>query len=524
MNKQTLKQLTDAHSWLGLIISGALMIVFVCGSLSFFKHNIHAWEQYHHQDKKLSDTILSPAEITKIILDRNYNIPADHRVLLIFPSDNTPYYQAYFSTETEDGQHQRFQLFLDPDTGKELDETKQNYYLAEYLYKLHIDLNIPAGKEIIGIVSLIFLVIIFSGILIHLRKLIKYFYQYRTKKTKDAYLDGHNLIGVTSLPYTFIYALTGVMFNLSILFQAGFGYLVYQGDIDALSQTSGFTSPTNIQTSGQPMNWQDIDLAVDDANQKLSGAKVYLAKIFAFGDENAQVELRLVDTNSVTERLTITYPLKNYQESSQVHVLDNPVQGTFHILKQLHYGNFGGFTLLIVYFLLGISCCYLILSGNLIWLEKRAIHRNKDKRKSLHFVQSMTLCLSIGCLIAVALCFVGTRFLPMHLARTDFLPYLFTAGLAFSFTHAFIVKNSRLVMQQQAIAAALLFMLCPIFDALILLLNGSSQGSLTDMLLVNFICLSISGFCFLFAYIKQIKPPGFNPSITTLPTEILNKG
>lgn len=502
MNKQTLKQLTNAHSWLGLIISGALMIVFLCGSLSFFKSNIYSWEQYHQQNKSLSDTILSPSDITKIILDRDYKIPIDHRVMVIFPTDESPQYQAFFSTEETDGSHKRYRLYFDPETGKELNKASQNYYLANFLYKLHIDLNIPAGTEIVGIVSLIFFVIVFSGILIHLRKLIKYFYQYRLNKAKDTYLDGHNLIGVTSLPYTFMYALTGVMFNLSILFQASFGYLVFQGDIDALSNTSGFVAPTNIEPSDNPMNWRALDEAVEHANRQLPGAKVYLAKIFGFGDKNAKVELRLVDTSSITERLTLTYPLKDYQNVASKHVMENPVQGTYHVLKQLHYGTFGGITLQFVYFFLGLGCCYLILSGNLIWLEKRAVNR-KQSQRSLAFVSAMTLCLSIGTLIAVALCFVATRFLPDTFARTEFLPYLFSAGLIFSFIHALAIKNSRKVMRQQAIFTAVLFATFPIYDTVKILFGDITHGSLINLMFVNFISLLVSIFCLLFAYKKQ---------------------
>jgi len=502
MNKQTLKQLTSAHSWLGLIISGALMIVFLCGSLSFFRSNIYSWEQYHQQDKSLPENILSPSDMTKIIIDRNYKIPIDHRVMLIFPTNESPQYQAFFSTEETDGSHKRYRLYFDPETGNELNKASQNYYLADFLYKLHIDLNIPAGTEIVGIVSVIFLVIIFSGILIHLRKLIKYFYQYRLTKAKDTYLDGHNLIGVTSLPYTFMYALTGVMFNLSILFQASFGYLVFQGDIDALSNTSGFVAPTNIEPSHEPMNWQALDKTIKHANQQLPGAKVYLAKIFGFGDENAQVELRLVDTSSITERLTLTYPLKNYQNVQSKHVTDNPVQGTYHILKQLHYGSFGGITLQFIYFFLGLGCCYLILSGNLIWLEKRALNR-KQSQRSLALVSAMTLCLSIGTLISVALCFVATRFVPDTFARTEFLPYLFSAGLIFSFIHALAIKNSRKVMVQQAVFTAVLFATFPIYDTLIIILGGTTHGSLINLMFVNFVSLLVSAFCLAFAYQKR---------------------
>jgi len=503
MNKHTQKQLTDAHSWLGIILSGALMIIFLCGTLSFFKTNIHAWEQYHQQEKVLAEDILSPAEIAKIIMVRNYNIPADHRMLLLFPSEESPQYQAIFKTEESNGDHKRYRLYFDPETGAELDAASSRFYLANFLYKLHIDLNLPAGTQIVGIVSLLFFVIVFSGILIHLRKMIKYFYQYRMNKAKDTYLDGHNLIGVTSLPYTFIYALTGVMFNLSILFQAGFGYLVFNGDLEALAETTGFSAPSNIELTGQPMEWQHITPAIAHANQQLPGTKVYLAKIYGFGDKNAQMQLRLVNTNSVTERLTLDYPLNNYIDVSQTHVMDNPVQGAYHVLKQLHYGSFGGVTLQFIYFFLGLGCCYLILSGNLIWLEKRAMSRKENQQRSLGFVRAMTLCLSIGCLISVAMCFVATRFLPDTLAKSEVLPYLFSAGLILSFIHALSLRSSRKVMVQQAVLAGVLFSICPISDSYKILINDISVGSLLNLMLVNFIALLVSAFCLLFAYHKQ---------------------
>jgi len=502
MNKNTLKQLTVAHSWLGLVISGALMVVFLCGTLSFFKANIHAWEQYHHYNSALPTNMLSPGEISKIIIERNYNIPSDHRVMVLFPTEDSPQYQVFFSTEGDNGEHKRHRLFFDPQTGEQLADLNSRYYLSDFLYKLHIDLNIPAGKEIVGIVSLLFFVIVISGVLIHLKKLIKYFYQYRLKRNKDTYLDGHNLIGVTSLPYTFMYALTGVMFNLSILYQASFGVFVFQGNIDKLAETSGFVAPTNVALSGEPMQWRAIDLAVDHASKQLPKSKVYVAKIWGFGDKNAQMQLRLINANSVTERLTIDYPLDNYLNHNTVHVMENPVQGTYHILKQLHYGNFGGLTLQFIYFFLGLACCYLILSGNLIWLEKRASSR-KQSQRNLKFVHAMTLSLSIGTLISVALCFIGSRFLPEAFARIDALPYLFSVGLVFSFMHAYLVNNSRSVMSQQACVAGILFALCPLYDLIHIVMTEISQGSLINLILVNVISLIVSLFCLWFSYHKH---------------------
>jgi len=48
MNKEFLKRITDAHSWLGLIISGLLFVVFFAGSVALFRAEISQWSMQPH--------------------------------------------------------------------------------------------------------------------------------------------------------------------------------------------------------------------------------------------------------------------------------------------------------------------------------------------------------------------------------------------------------------------------------------------------------------------------------------------
>ncbi len=43
MNKEFLKGITEAHSWLGLIISGLLFVVFFAGAIALFRAEITQW-------------------------------------------------------------------------------------------------------------------------------------------------------------------------------------------------------------------------------------------------------------------------------------------------------------------------------------------------------------------------------------------------------------------------------------------------------------------------------------------------
>ena len=63
MDKQALKNLTSAHSWLGLIISTVLYIVFLAGSFSFFLSDLDQWEHGAHFPNKKADHFISAQQV-----------------------------------------------------------------------------------------------------------------------------------------------------------------------------------------------------------------------------------------------------------------------------------------------------------------------------------------------------------------------------------------------------------------------------------------------------------------------------
>ncbi|MBE0369981.1 PepSY-associated TM helix domain-containing protein [Pseudoalteromonas aurantia] len=500
MNKTTLKNLTHAHAWLGLIISGVLMIVFVCGSISLFRHNIIHWDSQYHAPDPLSEQIVPISTILDKIATQEHNIPAHHGVLISIPQSDQPYYYTAFETETADGLHIDHQLNFDANTGQLLPYNGEDFYLSDMLYLLHISLLLPYGTEIVGVITLLFFVMVMSGICIVLKKLVSHFYQYRLNKNKDIYHDGHTLIGVSSLPFTFIFALTGVMFNLSIVLQAGFGFAVFKGDIPALIKTAGFFGQPNVEYSGNPVSNTHANTIIKDVQEKYPNHKIARLNFFAMGDENGEVEVRLIEHNALIPTTHVIYSLKDASLISEYHAQQAPTAATYTVLSSLHFGEFGGITLKFIYFILGLGCCYLILTGNLLWLEKRENNRQQSKR-GLAFVKAMTLALSTGTLIAVACSFIGARFAPFSWTRTDLLPTLFFCAIGISLLHALFNsmqrKAIRQAMVQQLLAAAVLFAICPFYDLIQVLFGHAPHPYLLlDVILVNCALLLVALFCF----------------------------
>jgi uncharacterized iron-regulated membrane protein len=519
MNKSTLKNLTHAHAWLGLIISGVLMIVFVCGSLSFFRYNIVQWDSQYHAPAPLAGEVAPIATILDNISAHNYTIPAHHNLLISLPTEEKPYYYTAFETETDDGHHQDYQLNFDANTGEQLPINTEQFYLSDMLYMLHISLLLPYGTEIVGVITLLFFVMVLSGICMVLKKLVSHFYQYRLKRNKDTYLDGHTLIGISSLPFTFIFALTGVMFNLSILLQAGFGFAVFKGDIPALIKTAGFFDLPHVEESGNSISNNSIDVIVKKVRADYPEHKIVAVNLYGAGDENGVAEIRLQKHHDLIPTTHVTYALKDATKLADYNAIEAPAAATYTTLSSLHFGEFGGITLKFVYFILGLGCCYLILSGNLIWLEKRENNRQQSKR-GLAFVKAMTLALSTGTLIAVACSFVGTRFAPLSWPRTELLPTLFFCAIGISLIHALFnsIKRQaiRRAMVQQLVCAAILFAVCPLYD-LIQVVSGYTPHAYLqlDVFLVNAALLLTALFCFsLGKYQHATRPSTTEESLT----------
>jgi len=440
MKKETLSALTNAHAWVGLVISTALFIIFLAGSFSLFRENIAQWELDPHLPLNTVDVTASADDVIKSVVTE-YKLEETHFFRLRFPTDSKPYYQVSFEDHDESGKEVYRGLVVSAQTG-EIVANDYNFILADFLYRLHVDLKIPtAGKYIVGIVTLFFFVALISGVLIHWRKIVKNFYMYRTEKTKDKYLDGHNLMGVMGLPFHIMYAITGLIFNLVIVYQIAYALVLYGGDQGALLKDAGYNQP-HINEVGKHIEMTGFDTLYLRAKNTLGEEDLSYLAVEHFGDESAMVSFSASDSSAFGVRKEVIYRVST---GEQLYLTldnhDNAVRSGLRFLQTLHFGDFAGYGLKIVFFILGIGTCYIILTGNLMWIAKR----EKNKRQNalgLHIVRAMTSGGFIGSMAGVAASFLAARlFEPDMIERGAMVQNVFGITLLFCVVAAFFVKN-----------------------------------------------------------------------------------
>src|SRR5690606_12852084 len=177
-------------------------------SFSFFRDEIANW-QYGHTTEVLDEI---PADINSVIaemgpgsklfgrditISRYYNerkinvsIGASKDTLVMENEGQGSFY--YY--DTKNGKHSNYQ---------------EKYSLGEFLYRLQFldQIPYPYGRYLAGLVAFFFLFAIFTGIVVHWKKIVSNFYLFLpSAKLKTLWTDSHTALGVSGLPFLLVKA------------------------------------------------------------------------------------------------------------------------------------------------------------------------------------------------------------------------------------------------------------------------------------------------------------------------------
>lgn len=464
--------LIDAHSWVGLVVSVPLFVVFWAGSLALFRVELGTWAEAPHYEVSMGavSTGTGRAPLQAIVEDKlqTYDLNTEEHLSVVLASDRMPYHRMYIDLRPEEGYEgpeQLADLTIDPVTGATLAD-EHRFEFADFLYELHVDLRLPMGVYLVGFITLFFLVLILTGVLIHARKLVRNFFAYRRNRNRTKLLDIHNVIGVITLPYALMFAITGLVFNLSLLFQIASVLLVYQGDAEQLFSDAGFYSPEQV-LSGEPLDMGNAYQLIDETAVEYGSTPDYV-QFFNYGDENAVVRVTGRQSDGFANRYEVYYRVVDGT------VLDRQDAGNYNVLQRginivaaLHFGSFSGLDLRFLYFVLGIGVAGMILVGNLLWVDKRSKQKNQGP-KALHFVTRLTLGTMCGIILATAAGFFAERVFPEMLdARNDWVKGVFLASWAVSALIAFPITDARNYVRRTVQATAALLMVTVVCDWLL---------------------------------------------------------
>lgn len=484
MKSETLKSALNAHGWVGLIISLPLFIVFWAGAITLFHPEMMQWAQLPNYTIDVSAKEKQQQVSYNELIEQQiqeYSLLPDARISLQIPTEKSPYLKIGFrapidtplekiqpESQTESNEElkkiktERKKLLIDPYTGEIFTDHNQ-FGLADFLYELHYNLQIPQGSYIVGVITLFLFVIIITGVVVQLKNIVKNFFLYRKDQTTRSKMnDLHNVIGVISLPYAAMYAITGIMLNLLVLVQIPSVFFLYDGDLNAISKDAGVYNFRG-EASGEAAQMPVLENFILDHNRQYNGIATRLTA-YNYGDKNAVFQIRGLYNDGFNKAFTHFYEVSTNSFPPEMNISDDNVFLTGIImLYSMHFANYAGTDMRLLYFILAIAFCGMIVAGNVLWIVKR--QKKNNNPKTLAFTRGATLGACLGVITATAFAILLERVLPESvIEREHLIEYAFGIVLLIITCAGFFANRLKPFIGFNFIASAVFLIITLVYE------------------------------------------------------------
>lgn len=392
--------MTWLHDWSGLIIGWLLFAIALAGTLSVFRAEIGDWMR-PEATQGVADPAASGAAAVRWLSTHAAQSPS----WFIQPADgrSTTSYAVW-----SDGVQGFRQKWLDAKTGSP--GGIRDTLGGDFYYRLHFELQLPYpwGRILSASAAIVMLLAIITGIVAHKRFFMDFF-TFRPGKGQRSWLDAHNLLAVTALPFHIMIAFTGALTLANLVMPWG-GLSAYRGDEAALRRDL-YPAEVDRPATGVEASLAPIEPMLREAERRFHGG-LFEINVFNQGDKAAVISvLRAEDARIGIQRGVLTFdgPTGRLIAAHEEH---RPALRTFNFLYALHTARFAELLTRWLYFLSGLAMTAMIGAGLLLWTAKR-----RDRRQGFGFalVDRLNVGFVGGTGLAFATFLLANRLLPADL-------------------------------------------------------------------------------------------------------------
>lgn len=463
------------HTVSGIVISVVLFVIFFAGSFSFFRDEIINWERDESASISREIDLNYDAALKK--LDKEYILHGRNITISKHSNERRVNIYAEGTKDTLAPAKQKEGSFFYLDTKNYKTSTyEESYSLGEFLYRLHFLAQIPypVGYYLSGFIALFFLFAIVTGVLLHWKKIVPNFYVFRPKeKLKTLWTDSHTALGMIGLPFQFVYAVTGAFFMIKLLIVAPAVMALYKGDQNKLYKELEYTDPEFKFDNKKLATPFSINQLVSKAKSNWKDFEITRVMIHNYGDTNMHllVEGELLSTKKFTGIGKVVYCIADGKEVARKNpeTQNNYLDAVKNVLYRIHFGDYGGYALKIVSFILGIITCFVIISGVMIWLIARDKKNMQEKKRRFNEgVVRIYLAICLSMYPITALAFIASKLLyPLTQSNLYSIYFIGWLMLAIFFI---IKKNNAFTNKLCLISGSVLGFLIPV-------VNGTVTGN-----------------------------------------------
>lgn len=431
------------HTWTGIVAGMTLFIAFYAGAITVFKEPLARWASapvsagapaQAHNPLPLQDM---PALIARTLVAHPQ--AGKDFVLHLHSDEYRPPALAWSEREDEDNDHDQlltrhYRATLDA-TGIAQVQPAHPSKLAEFIDVLHRVVGLPldtdANRWLMGAVAILYAVALVSGVVVLLPSLVKDLFALRAgKNAKRLWLDAHNVVGLFSLPFHIVMAVTAIGFAFHDDIYALQNRLAHGGALSSAFAPGGVAPPAPkvydpaalLPPAVLLQKAQALSPRFEPAMLQYTQVQGPRPALRIWGHAPDSLSLRsfggFVALDPYSGRVINADYMPGRQDAA--HTV---LSGLF----ALHFATFGGTPVQWMYFALGLAGAWLFYSGNLLWVESRRKQQRQagapvTQRRDVRAMAAATVGVCLGavcgmsCTIAAAKWFYtpGAELVGLH--------------------------------------------------------------------------------------------------------------
>lgn len=416
MKAATVRNYLSVHTWTGILAGMLLFIAFYAGALSMFSPEITHWARAEPERSGASQD----ADALAAAFFQAH--PEVERATLVLASESNaaPYMRWGKRGQTP----QRVEL---DGQGRLRPLPAPAAEAGQFVDHMHRKGGLPMPRDtaepVIGIVSMLYALALISGVVVLLPSLVKDLFVVRFgRNVKRLWLDLHNLLGVASLPFHVVMALSAAVFCLHDWIYDAQGRWVYpQGlrAIEAQAQLPRMPVPLDRTV------WRTPTLLAADAAGIVPGFAATALDYRGLGTPKASVFLAGTEDVHFKRRPREGFVVLDPASGTQLQDGMTPGQGsamarTLVSFFSLHFGSYGGEPVRVLYAVLGVMGAMLFYTGNVLWIESRSKRLRApagsqpsgvEQPRHVRCIAALNLGVCLGCVAGLPAALVAARWL-----------------------------------------------------------------------------------------------------------------
>jgi uncharacterized iron-regulated membrane protein len=359
------------HTWTSLISTVFVLLLCITGLPLIFHHEIDHW-LYEQMEPAPVAANTPAADLDRVVAAGLAKFPGQAVQFMFWDREEPDLVMLSIGKAVDSDPDDNRLARLDAHTGQYLDEHDYRSHITYIFLKLHVDMfaGLP-GKLFLGLMGLLFCAAIVSGVVLYwpsTRKL-NFGAVRRERSRLVRWLDLHNLLGIVTVVWALTVGFTGVINTWADLV-----FKVWQN-----GQLAEMTAAYRDRAA--PQGTTSVQAAVAAARELMPGmAPSFVAFPGNPFSSKSHYAVFMRGDSPLTSRL-LRPALVEAQSGKVTDSRDLPWYVSALLLSQpLHFGDYGGMPLKIIWALLDIVTIVVLTTGLYLWAVRRKRSRSSARR------------------------------------------------------------------------------------------------------------------------------------------------